>query len=48
MGPWNTEKQFSSFLGLCLNNLTTGRSYAEPRARFTTVLPTPCGFVLRV
>src|SRR5499427_1818440 len=24
MGPWNTEKQFSSFLGLCPNNLITG------------------------
>jgi transposase len=24
MSPWNTEKQFSSFLGLCPNNLITG------------------------
>src|SRR6516162_2551436 len=24
MGRWNTEKQFSSFLGLCPNNLITG------------------------
>jgi transposase len=24
MGPWTTEKQFSSFLGLCPNNLITG------------------------
>jgi transposase len=24
MGPWKTEKQFSSFLGLCPNNLITG------------------------
>jgi transposase len=24
MGNWNTEKQFSSFLGLCPNNLITG------------------------
>src|SRR5258708_9715751 len=24
MGPWNTEKQFSSFLGLCPNNSISG------------------------
>ncbi len=24
MAPWNTEKQFSSFLGLCPNNVITG------------------------
>jgi transposase len=24
MGPWKTEKQLSSFLGLCPNNLITG------------------------
>jgi len=35
MGPWKTEKQFSSFLGLCRNNLITGgKSYAEGSAIF--------------
>src|SRR5262252_9176310 len=49
MSKWNTEKQFSSFLGLCPNNLILeARSYAAPPARFTTVLPTHCDFVLRV
>ena len=48
MSRWNTEKQFSSFLGLCPNNLITGgKSYAEPLARFIAVPPTPCGCVLR-
>jgi transposase len=41
---WNTEKQFSSFLGLCPNNsVSGGKVLRRSSAKFTIELQTRCG-----
>ena len=48
MTQWKTEKQFSSFLGLCPDNsISGGKVCIEPRAKSTIELLTPYDFAPR-